>query len=190
MALALAATMPSGDPIIVRIRDALYNALPRQDCIGKPVVGSASVASFDSSAHPWRGDMVYVGHGPIGTNRVLASPWGNPCLRDIDTVCNCEGFEDYLWSRCDIREMLAPLVGKTLVCHTNEDARCHAHILCEVISILFGPMVEESFTDYDTSKVRDAGLATSLVVLPSDSVCVSGWSDLFLCPIPKVVELA
>lgn len=106
--------------------------------------------------------MVYFGHGD---GKILfASPWGNPFLSASDGECNCDLFAEYLATRCDIVEFLAPFVGNIILCHTIDNHHCDAHVLCEFIDTYFGPQVLVPPTVFDESSRCDLSLPTSVVV--------------------------
>ena len=117
MGLALAASMPCGRARVVEARSAICELLPLSS---KLVSGTARVLDFSKAVRPWHGDMIYVGHAPSTfASSVLASPWGNPFCDSTDDVCSPGQFYSYLWDRCDLLWLLAPLVGKTIICHTG-----------------------------------------------------------------------
>ena len=157
MGVVIAATMVSGKPAIVNIRNSIAKLGFLEH---KPSFGTARVVSVDSIAHPWPADVVYVGHGSFIHSR-LASPWGNPYCQQDELVCRADGFYAYLWDRADLAWLLGPLVGKTLACHCKE-GKCHAHILADAICALFPqPCTPSPPTRISTPLVCDTGKFSS-----------------------------
>ena len=136
MARALAATMPSGDRIVVCLRRRLQTLLRDERCGDPPAFSMASsVSRVESMERPWPSDAVYVGHGPAESG-LNASPWGSPFISSSSSECaRSELFVNYARSRADLCEWLAPLLNKRLLCHCS--GQCHAHDLAALIEETF-----------------------------------------------------
>ena len=77
MARALAATMPSGDALIVKLRLELAAIIGVPDSLPTvPATWETSVFDAATLQRPWPLHYIYVGHGPSGSG-FNPSPWGS-----------------------------------------------------------------------------------------------------------------
>ena len=78
MALALAASMPVGDPEIVELRLVIDEFLNGDaPAVVMPAAWTTPLYNAATLARPWPANYIYVGHGPIGSG-LNPSPWGSP----------------------------------------------------------------------------------------------------------------
>ena len=78
MARAFAATMPSGDDVVVELRMELAVMISIPDTLPVvPALWETSVYDAASLQRPWPLHYIYVGHGPVGSG-FNPSPWGSP----------------------------------------------------------------------------------------------------------------
>ena len=138
LALTLAASFPSGDARVVRLRARIGELAGGFSGGWSSIVASVPplVSSVLSVPRPWPADAVYVGHGPADSG-FAASPWGSPYADPlVSSCCADDRFERYAASRADRIGWLAPLCNKRLLCHCGT-AECHAHILAKLIMDTF-----------------------------------------------------
>ena len=122
MALALAASMPVGDPEIVELRLVIDEFLNGDaPAVVMPAAWTTPLYNAATLARPWPANYIYVGHGPIGSG-FNSSPWGSPfAVSLLSAGCPYDSrFIPYARNRADIVYWLRPLVGKCLVCHCGE----------------------------------------------------------------------
>ena len=108
LARALAATMPSGDALIVELRLELATIIDVPDSL--PTLPAAWVTSvFDAAIlqRPWPLHYVYVGHGPLGSG-LNPSPRGSPFASPVLSAgCPYDSrFIQYARERADILQWL------------------------------------------------------------------------------------
>ena len=135
MARALAATMPSGDAVVVELRTelaAIINVSNNEPML--PAGWDASIFDAVALLRPWPSHCIYVGHGPNGSG-FNPSPWGSPYSSpSLAAGCPYDSrFMLYARTRADVIYWLRPLVGKCLVFHCGENS-CHAADLVSLIN--------------------------------------------------------
>ena len=138
LALALAASFPSGDAHVVRLRTRIGELAGGFSGGWSSIVASVPPLVFSvlSVPRPWPADAVYVGHGPSGSG-FAASPWGSPFADSTAAFCSSDHrFEQYAVSRADRIGWLAPLCNKRLLCHCGS-GKCHAHVLANILAATF-----------------------------------------------------
>ena len=146
MARTLAASMPSGAPLVVSLRRSLRDIIGYEDPEPGVIAVELSIIGIAVVERPWPLDAVYVGHGPIGSG-LNPSPWGSPYA--VGNSCGRSAlFVNYVRQRADARLWLLPLLNKRLVCHCENE--CHAHDLKQVIQELFGkkPFAQTAPSEY------------------------------------------
>ena len=125
MALALSASMPSGDPVIVDLRSRLLDLVGRKPLPIRNRTLSTTVFNIDTYPRPWPANSIYVGHGPRrpGLN---PSPWGSPSLScESLSCCKSTQFLEYGRRRADALLWLSPLINQNLICHCRETNVMH-----------------------------------------------------------------
>ena len=133
LARVLAATIPSGDPVIVDLRMEIGFIIGfTVPDVFLPVEWETPVLNFDDVDRPWPASSIYVGHGPHGCG-MNPSPWGSPYASTsmADSCPYDERFILYAEARADVVYWLRPLVGKKLICHCSQ--KCHATQLVALI---------------------------------------------------------
>ena len=111
LARVLAATIPSGNSVVVRLRLAL-TTLINAPCTFPvlPVSWVTPIIDISSISRPWPVSYIYVGHGPHGSE-LNPSPWGSPFSNPSTGDCGSgTSFSAYANDRADIQSWLRPLV--------------------------------------------------------------------------------
>ena len=183
LARVLAATIPSGDPVIVDLRMEIGSiiGLTVPD-VFLPVEWETPVLNFDDLDRPWPASSIYVGHGPHGCG-MNPSPWGSPYASAsmAETCPYDERFVLYAEARADVVYWLRPLVGKKLICHCSQ--KCHATQLVALIGKHFkhGELYRSSQPPFGLHEA-------SCSVAPSDVAPVDpingGSGDPMIAPYP------
>ena len=138
MAFVLLATVPSGEPEIVRLREELISrlhlpALKASRSLRPAVIHSDRPTGQDASR------LVYVGCGrndPQGR----PSQFFNPFLffHQSEAIAN-DLFGSWLSVRADLEFFLQPLVGMALLCDCHRGPGCHVDILLRIFDRVFPP---------------------------------------------------
>ena len=97
----LAATIPSGNPSVVQLREDLASLLScptRYPMV--PANWTTPFINISTIERPWPSNYIYIGHGPRGSG-FNPSPWGPPfCTSSISTNCPYDSrFVAYAYSR-------------------------------------------------------------------------------------------
>ena len=114
LARVLAATIPSGDANVVRLREDLITIVDIPETFPVlPVQWVTPVIDITIIERPWPVQYIYVGHGPHGCGS-NPSPWGSPYSDpSVTTECgDADLFLAYANDRADLLTWLSPLVGK------------------------------------------------------------------------------
>jgi hypothetical protein len=177
MALALAATMPCGSLRFQSIRSRLAPFIALGEHLSSvPLLSTLpSVVPVSTLSRPWPSSVVYVGHGPIGSD-LNASPWGSPFLDAHCGTCSQHDYRSYAMRRADREWWLAPLVNKTLVCHCSASENCHAHTLACIIVETFRHAPSHPPTPVDDFGPDDAAAG----IIPHDNMVPADISKSFL----------
>ena len=133
MALVLLASIPSGDPEVVVLRDRLVNLLGP---IPIPPVrpGRAMCVHCDATDRAWPSGVIYTGCGRLDVQG-RPSPYCNPFLDMPDPAGALHAFSDFLFSRADLEVFLTPLRGATLICDCSyRDNLCHTELLATLVN--------------------------------------------------------
>ena len=137
MAIVLAASVPLGEPDVVRCRAAVLDAMfHRPSCAVVPCA-QASLRHSCVPVAPLPNSCMYIGFGLIDSQK-RPSPWANPFFfLESDPCVSLDLYSDYICSRADRFEFLKPLAGKCLLCDCNFGDRCHGHVLKGMVDIMF-----------------------------------------------------
>ena len=140
LALALSASMPSGDPAIVLLRNEIIDFCGLAPAIiFRPLTFPIILeVQLDPVARAnFIDGEIYIGSGHASA-QLLPSPWGSPFGCE-STSSAPERFAEYAASRADTVRWLAPLVGRRLVCHCCNSVH-HASVIAHMIMDLFAPL--------------------------------------------------
>ena len=114
MGLVLLASVPSGIPNIVELRNSILALMPAPNL---PEVSHSSlpiVRHVCGDFHRYPSPLVYVGFGPSDMQH-RPSQWANPycfiCTNPEEAV---DLFREYLGCRADLLQFLSPLCGAEL----------------------------------------------------------------------------
>jgi hypothetical protein len=130
LARVLAATIPSGDATVVRLRLELMELVNITENFPElPANWATQVVDGSSLERPWPAQFIYIGSGN-SLNGLNPSPWGSP-------FADANRFIAYAGDRADVMTWLCPLVGKSLVYDYGN--KQHASILGSIIDELFSP---------------------------------------------------
>ena len=143
MRLVMLATIPSGDPQIMRIRDEIIALQVPPDLPMQTVQGNPSIRHVHSAFHKYSSPLVYVGYGSTdcqGRPSQYANPYLFSCTEPEEALLL---YREYLDSRADLEVYLHPLQSAELVCDCRMGLMCHTYVLLEYIQMVFGPAVED-----------------------------------------------
>ena len=134
------ASIPSGHPLIVRLRDQLSQSLFGDGLLpsvlaersGDPVV---VVHHGGPNAPPPTFEFIYVG---IGDSSLQSTPWSCPFVGPVATSNNCS---NYISNRADSHYWLALLHGTCLYCTCpRANNACYGDLLAEAANAILVDM--------------------------------------------------
>ena len=138
MALLLLATVPSGDPEIVLVRDELLRRLhlpgaKASRALRPAVIHDIRPVGQDASR------LIYVGCGrsdPQGRPSPFCSPF--LFLHQNEAEAN-DIFGSWLSVRCDLMHFMRPLLGMAFLCDCQRGPGCHVNTLLRVFDRVYPP---------------------------------------------------
>ena len=147
MALVLSSTCPTGDASIVELRNSILALSPYPNFPEGSPSQIPTVRHVRGEFHKFPSPLLYVGFGATDIQH-RPSPWANPYFfTSSDPEEAALLFRCYLDNRADILQFLSPLRGAQLVCDCCLGFFCHAEILCEYVSLVFGGDQERHIED-------------------------------------------
>jgi hypothetical protein len=140
LALTLAASWPTGDPVVVALRHDIILHIGSHRAGNSPSTAFPMWQSSTSLLTHLPADSVYIGGGCGALSR-NPSPWASPfgCGHGNSTLLK-GSFSEYAYGRSDSALWLKPLVGEILICEClccDEDGESHASVIATIISETF-----------------------------------------------------
>ena len=129
MALALRASVPSGNQAIVDVRDRIVSLMPLRGQPNNGYLPRPWVRHVHESFHEYPSSRIYIyiyiGFGLTDCQGRL-SQWANPCFYfDYDYNSAYNLFSEYLRARAGLREWLSPLRNSELIRDCNRGEYCN-----------------------------------------------------------------
>ena len=183
-ALVLAASMPSGDPQICRIRDELSSIVPFPNDPRSTILVMPTLRHVSGPFHSFPLPLLYIGHGHSDIQS-RPSQWSNPyAFLNYSVDESMSLFRRYLLSRADLEEFLSPLSGAEMICDCSLGTRCHGRIIEGVFHETFIAGQEDEAIDL---KIDAMDMATVMEGFDEDDEVgiIAEATDVEVQPAPK-----
>ena len=135
VALAMRVSMPSGDPVVVALRERILELRPGPGFSDGPLLPCLGIDFVKEIPVPVPLDGMYIGCGDPSM-RVHPSPWCNPFASTASSEEEAVAmFREYSHSRADASSWLHPLSGMRLIAEVGIKG-VHVIILSEMLAVV------------------------------------------------------